>query len=65
VIEMPIYQYRCQECDKSFERFVPVWRKAAAPACPDCGAAKAERILAPFAAKVGRGVCGAPTPGSR
>ncbi len=62
---MPIYQYRCRECGKVFEKFVPVWKAAAAPACPECGAAKAERILSPFAAKTGGGSCGAPTSGFR
>jgi putative FmdB family regulatory protein len=62
---MPIYRYRCRECGKSFEMFVPVWRVATAAACPECGAAKAERILSSFAAKSGGESCGAPTSGSR
>ena len=32
---MPIFEYRCTECDHGFEHFV---RKAsAAPSCPSCG----------------------------
>jgi putative FmdB family regulatory protein len=30
---MPIFEYQCRDCDKTFEAFVTGERKAACPAC--------------------------------
>lgn len=40
---MPIYEFECEECGARFEELVAA--DAAAPACPDCGAAGARRLL--------------------
>lgn len=40
---MPIYEYRCPTCGQIFERLVRLG--AAAPPCPFCGAAGAERLV--------------------
>jgi putative FmdB family regulatory protein len=39
---MPIYEYRCSECDKAFERLV---RSDTQVRCPACESAKVERVL--------------------
>ena len=44
---MPIYEYRCQECERPFEKLVRAFREEVA--CPDCGSASVERLLSTFA----------------
>lgn len=39
---MPIYDFHCQECDRSFELLV---RGSTVPVCPECGSAKVEKLL--------------------
>jgi putative FmdB family regulatory protein len=57
---MPLYDYRCAQCDQSFEARHGI--DAPAPICPNCGAAGVQRIItgAPaqmkgMAASAGRG----------
>lgn len=45
---MPIYEYRCTACGRSFEALMARW-DAPAPACEHCGAAHVERKLSVFA----------------
>jgi putative FmdB family regulatory protein len=40
---MPIYEYRCTACSHEFERLIRPGDDA--PACPQCNAAKLERLL--------------------
>ena len=40
---MPIFEYRCTECDHGFEHFVR--RNSEAPGCPSCGSRKIEKQL--------------------
>ncbi len=40
---MPIYQYACRACGRSFEELVS--SREAPPACPSCAAHDAERVL--------------------
>lgn len=44
---MPIYEYRCEDCDKPFEKLVRAFREEVA--CPGCGSASVERLLSTFA----------------
>lgn len=44
---MPIYEYRCETCEKPFEKLVATFREEVA--CPDCGSAFVERLLSTFA----------------
>lgn len=37
---MPIYDYRCSECNKTFELLV---RSSTVPACPACGSQQLEK----------------------
>ncbi len=55
---MPLYEYRCQRCDRIFEVFTQRKDFSSPPACPDCGKnAEVERVWSPFAGRVGGG-CG-------
>lgn len=39
---MPLYDYRCAACNRTFELLV---RSSMAPACPSCGGATLEKLL--------------------
>ena len=39
---MPIYDYRCKDCNKTFELLV---RGYDTPACPACGSQQLEKLL--------------------
>ncbi|MEK7667723.1 MAG: zinc ribbon domain-containing protein [Gemmatimonadota bacterium] len=56
--KVPIFEYRCAECSRVFERLV---RSAAeGVACPDCASRRVEKLLS--AASTPRSRAGAPTP---
>ena len=44
---MPVYEYVCQECQRSFERYVRSWGEAVA--CPHCDGHRVEKQLSTFA----------------
>jgi putative FmdB family regulatory protein len=46
---MPIYEYRCADCERHFERYVAT--AGAAATCPTCGSAQVKRMLSLFAMK--------------
>ena len=46
---MPIYEYRCADCDRSFEAFVRPHDDGAE--CPHCHSTKLTRELSTFAAR--------------
>ncbi len=61
---MPIFEYRCVPCGERFEALQSRGDEAA-PRCPRCGAAEAERLLSSFAVLNARlepapGPCGSP-----
>jgi putative FmdB family regulatory protein len=60
---MPLYDYRCVGCGRTFETLLNRW-DAPAPPCPHCGAARAERQLSVFGVAVATGgeakACGEP-----
>jgi putative FmdB family regulatory protein len=45
---MPLYDYRCSGCQRTFESLLDRWN-APAPPCPHCGAAGAARQPSVFA----------------
>jgi len=70
---MPIFEYRCKDCDRPFEQIVPRYDSEAT--CPHCKSAQVEKQLSVFAvtggskdpapmSDAGCGHCGAATPGS-
>jgi putative FmdB family regulatory protein len=50
---MPIYEYRCTDCDRSFEAFVRPGDGGAE--CPKCHGSKLTREMSTFAARAGNG----------
>ena len=61
---MPIYEYQCTPCDRSFELLVR--SSSDAPRCPRCGGLELTKLLSvPAAAQTGRArssdlpICGA------
>jgi putative FmdB family regulatory protein len=44
---MPLYEYRCADCETSFERLVRSWTEAVT--CPSCDSALVEKQLSTFA----------------
>ena len=44
---MPLYEYRCRDCDEKFERYVRAWGDAAV--CPACESGSVEKLLSTFA----------------
>lgn len=55
---MPLYEYVCDECSRSFEKLVRAWGEAVT--CPHCQSAAVEKQLSSFAFKGG----GVASPGS-
>ncbi len=47
---MPIFEYRCKDCDKEFETLVMGQERSE---CPSCSSGKLERLLSTFAAVTG------------
>jgi putative FmdB family regulatory protein len=45
---MPIYEYRCEECDADFELFVRSLSQSAVPNCPKCGSHSVKRAISLF-----------------
>lgn len=43
---MPIYDFQCKRCKRRFEALVKI---NASTKCPECGAAKPERLFTPMA----------------
>jgi putative FmdB family regulatory protein len=50
---MPIYEYRCTDCDRSFEALVRAGRNDAE--CPDCHGSHLVREMSVFAARGANG----------
>lgn len=47
---MPIFDYKCQNCESKYEIFHLVKEKKEDIICPDCGSAEATKLLSPFSA---------------
>jgi putative FmdB family regulatory protein len=43
---MPLFEFRCRDCDREFELLV---RSGTVPECPSCGSGSLERLLSMFA----------------
>lgn len=48
---VPIYEYICPKCGKSFEKRVAFADSDAAQACPACGFERAEKQISLFASR--------------
>ena len=45
---MPIYEYRCEECDEPFEVFVRSSSQQTDFACPKCGSQRVKKAMSLF-----------------
>jgi putative FmdB family regulatory protein len=44
---MPLYEYRCEDCETAFEKLVRAFREEVR--CPECGSGTVEKLLSTFA----------------
>jgi putative FmdB family regulatory protein len=55
---MPIYEYKCRECQKEYEEIVPLDEQTAPP-CPSCHSAHVEKKMSAFGGVGSKGAsCG-------
>ncbi len=47
---MPIYEYRCADCQKESTVFFPSFSAVTPPACPHCGSGNVRRLISLVAA---------------
>jgi putative FmdB family regulatory protein len=45
---MPLFEYRCQDCDEKFEELVPYSRSEEMD-CPKCGSGNTRKLVSAFA----------------
>ena len=50
---MPIYEYRCSDCEKTFSRLQKIGAGTGGVKCPKCESEKVERLLSSFASTSG------------
>ncbi len=50
---MPLYEYKCKECEGEFEALVSFKDADSGIKCPGCGSEKTDRLLSVFSAAVG------------
>jgi putative FmdB family regulatory protein len=50
---MPIYEYRCPDCDRTYEQLRKMSEADCDLECPHCGSRKPERQLSTFACSSG------------
>ena len=56
---MPLYEYRCNDCDHRFEILQRMGEGADGLACPSCGEPRLEKQFSTFAAAAGGSTSGA------
>ncbi len=52
---MPIYEYRCEECNHRFEIIQRLGASSDGLSCPGCGAPRLEKVFSTFAAAATQG----------
>ena len=57
---MPIYEYRCRDCDNLFQKLQPMSASADGLVCPKCGNPDVERQVSAFASTSTGGLLGPP-----
>ena len=50
---MPVYEYRCKQCGRRFEKLVKVSAKPDEIVCPKCGARRAEKAVSLIGTTIG------------
>ena len=59
---MPLYEYKCKECEEEFEALVSFKDADSGIKCPRCDSEKTDRLLSVFSAAVGGGIPGVDKP---
>jgi len=54
---MPIYEYKCKNCDNEFEMIRSANDDDRDVECPECGKKKAEKVMSVFAGSGGCSSC--------
>ncbi len=49
---MPIYEYKCKNCDDVFEEFQSMGASSESLKCPKCGTTAPDRLFSAFASSV-------------
>ncbi|MCK5801935.1 MAG: zinc ribbon domain-containing protein [Lentisphaeria bacterium] len=60
---MPIYEYKCTECDHLFAHLHRTLSEEAPP-CPECGTPKPKKMFSTFSAKVANKAPSCPAAGT-
>lgn len=55
---MPTYEYKCKDCNTTFEVQQPIWARREGAKCPGCGSKNTERLISRFSAGSGDSSCG-------
>jgi len=55
---MPLYEFQCAECDRSFEELVRAASAIVEVKCPECGSEHVRRKVSTFASKLSGGGVG-------
>lgn len=50
---MPIYEYKCSQCNKKFEFFHKSMKSEENVTCPECNSSDIKKMFSKFAASVG------------
>ncbi|MCK4352271.1 zinc ribbon domain-containing protein [candidate division WOR-3 bacterium] len=50
---MPVYSYKCKECNEEFDLLIGVGKGNKELKCPKCGSQKLERLLSSFGVRMG------------
>ncbi|GAB4337509.1 MAG: hypothetical protein Kow0037_20370 [Calditrichia bacterium] len=45
---MPLYEYRCRDCEEKFDKLVP-YAQSHQQECPKCGSQNTEKLISSFA----------------
>jgi len=48
---MPVYEFRCQKCNKKFEKLCAIGETGENLKCPACGAGAPKKIISSFVAR--------------
>ena len=60
---MPLYEYKCSECGRNFDRLVSISEASKNQVCPHCGGKNTKKQLSVFASKSSSPTFSAPPAG--
>ncbi len=61
---MPLYEFKCTECDNKFEKLVQGSRKEEGVECPSCKSTKVTKLFSIFSGAGGGSTGGFPSAGA-